>query len=326
VPGFRRLAPALAGLTFLFCAAQSAPAAKYAGEFLRLGMGARAWALGGAYVALSSDATSVYWNPANLTRRDRKDLMLSHSETFGALLNYDVAAFALPAGRSRGPLTVGFALMRLGGGGIQRTRLANSSLPISDSNRVLPDGETVGHGDWALFAGLGRRLSPKLDVGGTLKIIYRDVVDVSATGFGLDVGATYSPTPTLRGAVVVYDVTTTLLAYDNGHKESVYPRAAVGAAVMPVWEKFAFSLALDGVLEFEGRQTAAQFHHGDISLDVRWGAEVLYRKRLALRGGMNAERPTLGIGVQFGRFTVDGAWQSHDVFDDSYRFSLSHAW
>jgi hypothetical protein len=289
-------------------------------------MGARAWALGGAYTALADDATSVYWNPANLAQRDRAALLLSHSETFGALLNYDVAALALPARRADAPLTFGVALMRLGGGGIQRTRLANPGAPISDSNRVLPDGETVGHGDWAIFAGLGRRLGSKLDLGGTLKLVYRDVVDVSATGFGLDVGATYSFTEILRGAVVLYDVTTTLLIYDNGHKESVYPRAVIGGAVTPVWEKFALAVALDGIVEFEGRTTAAQFHQGAISLDVRWGAEILYRKRLALRGGMIAERPTLGIGIQFGRFSVDGAWQSHDVLDDSYRFSLSHTW
>ena len=61
-------------------------------------------------------------------------------------------------------------------------------------------------------------------------------------------------------------------------------------------------------------------------IDLRWGAEVLYRRRVAFRGGMEADSPTFGAGVRFGRFSVDGAWRSDALLDDSYRFSLSHQW
>lgn len=311
----------------LLVATSAAPAhaAKYAGEFLRLGMGARAWGLGGAYSAVGTDATAVYWNPANLADLSGRDLMLMHSETFGALLNYDAAAFALPAPRYGTDFGVGFALFRLGGD-IQRTRLANPSLPISDSNRVVRDGDAVGASDWAAYAGLGKRLNSRVAVGASLKLIYRDLVDVTAVGFGLDVGARYTPHPWWSGAVTVYDLTTTLLAYDNGTKESVNPSMVLGAAFHPRWERVDVSLVTDGLVQFEGRQLGAQFHQGKISLDLRWGVEVRYRNRLALRGGMDAENPTLGVGVRFRRFSVDGAWKSDDLLDDSYRFSLSHNW
>ena len=88
----------------------------------------------------------------------------------------------------------------------------------------------------------------------------------------------------------------------------------------------AITLLADGLLQFEGRQEGAQFFQGATSLDIRWGAEVLYRRRVAFRGGMEADHPTFGAGVQFGRFRVDGAWRSDDLLDDSYRFSLSHQW
>ena len=42
--------------------------AKYAGEFMAIGVGGRALGLGGAYVALANDVTSGYWNPAGLAR------------------------------------------------------------------------------------------------------------------------------------------------------------------------------------------------------------------------------------------------------------------
>ena len=38
--------------------------AKYAGEFIATGVGARALAMGGSFVALSDDVTAAYWNPA----------------------------------------------------------------------------------------------------------------------------------------------------------------------------------------------------------------------------------------------------------------------
>ena len=117
----------------------SAHAAKYAGEFMRLGLGARPIGTGGAYVATVADGTAVYWNPGNLSRLTGKDIMLMHSESFGGLLNYDAVSFALPSLRANSPLAVGFALFRLGGGDIKLTSLANPTQPPSDSNRVLAE-------------------------------------------------------------------------------------------------------------------------------------------------------------------------------------------
>ena len=160
----RRLSSSIIALVFCLAPTQSSDAAKYAGEFMRLGLGARAWALGGAYVAAGGDATAVYWNPAGLATLNRRELLIMHAETFGALLNYDAVAFALPAPRYGSDLGVGFTLFRLGGGGIQRTALANPALPVSDTNRVVRVGDLVGHSDWALYASLGKELRPGLAV------------------------------------------------------------------------------------------------------------------------------------------------------------------
>src|SRR3989475_8566786 len=47
------------------------------GEFLLLGAGARGAALGGAYAALATDVTSLYYNPAGLAQLSRPGAMVS---------------------------------------------------------------------------------------------------------------------------------------------------------------------------------------------------------------------------------------------------------
>jgi hypothetical protein len=85
---------------FLFClgslqAQISAP--KYSNEFLQIGVGARAAALGGAQSAVVSDVTSAYWNPAGLLQGpDLPEFALMHSEYFAGIAKYDYAGLALP--------------------------------------------------------------------------------------------------------------------------------------------------------------------------------------------------------------------------------------
>ena len=45
-----------------------------AGAFLRYGIGARAMGMGGAFVAVSDDASGLYWNPAGLVGAQRLEI------------------------------------------------------------------------------------------------------------------------------------------------------------------------------------------------------------------------------------------------------------
>src|ERR1700690_553802 len=72
--------------------------AKYAGEFMAIGVGGRALGLGGAYVAAANDVTAGYWNPAALVRINYPEFSLMHDEQFGSLENFDYAGVAFPYG------------------------------------------------------------------------------------------------------------------------------------------------------------------------------------------------------------------------------------
>src|SRR5207245_6987374 len=72
-----------------------------AGEFLLLGAGARGTALGGAFAALTTDVTALYYNPAGLAQMTRPSIMVS-SYKYVADTRYSWVGFGLPlAGGSK---------------------------------------------------------------------------------------------------------------------------------------------------------------------------------------------------------------------------------
>ena len=89
-----------------------AQAPKYSNEFLSIGTGARAKAMGNSFVAIADDATAGYWNPAGLLRV-KSDLQLSlmHAEYFAGIAKYDFGAVAFPIDTMS---TIGFTYIRFG--------------------------------------------------------------------------------------------------------------------------------------------------------------------------------------------------------------------
>ena len=59
---------------------------KYSNEFLSLGIGARAYGMGGAVVSSVNDVTAGYWNPAGLVEiKDNIQLSFMHNEQFAGI-------------------------------------------------------------------------------------------------------------------------------------------------------------------------------------------------------------------------------------------------
>ena len=48
-------------------------------QFLKIGVGGRAAALGEAFIAVANDASALYWNPAGLVQFEENQVMFSHN-------------------------------------------------------------------------------------------------------------------------------------------------------------------------------------------------------------------------------------------------------
>ena len=288
----------------------AAAATGYAGEFLAVGAGARALALGNAYVALADDATAGYWNSAGLAVRPGSQAHFMHAERFEGMVDQDFVALAFA-----GPWFDGMALsvLRLGVDDIRFTTLQDPGSPIGPNNRPLV-AATVSSNDYAIYLSGARRLGDRLCAGLSVKTLYRAVDRFSAYGLGLDVGLRYELRPGLVLGANLRDLTTTPIVWDTDTTDRILPSACLGMAyVRPV---------------AGGRATATLAARAGGDAEDAGGAEPVHagiefaRGKVALRAGLDESRQAYGLGVQaHPKLRVDVAYLQHDELDSTYLVS-----
>jgi len=302
--------------------------AKYAGEFLSIGVGGRALGLGGAYAALANDASAAYWNPAALARLNYPEFMLMHDEQFGGIVNYDFGAVAIPYGTNA---TFAVSLMRLGVDGIPDSRNAlvdrNQNGILDSTDFIDPSKVTYfNSADWALYFTYSKRVSNNLTYGINLKILRRGLEVASATGIGFDIGVLYSPRENWFVAANVQDVTTTLIAWSTGTNELISPTIKLGTAYFIDLFQGRFAPTIDVDVRFENRQFASIAHLGPISFDPHMGLEFDYKNTVALRIGYNdVKQLTLGAGLHLRKLDIDYSFArfgKENDLGDTHRISL----
>jgi hypothetical protein len=283
--------------------------AKYAGEFLSLGAGARSSGMGGTGTASANDVTAGYFNPAGLSNIDYPEIALFHESRFSGLFNYDYLAGAIPIDPTQ---TVGLSLIRFGYGEIKDTRGAlidrNGNGIIDEDDRIDPARVRIGSAaDWGAIGSYARRINEKLSLGGNVKILYRSILDTSAWGFGFDVGARYSPIEQLTLGASLQDATKSVLAWETGHQEFIVPSLRLGAAYrLDAGTDHSVTPAIDAIFRFEGRSETAQADLGIASLDAAAGLEYGFRNRLFGRVGFTElEQLTIGAGVRLPKLNID---------------------
>jgi hypothetical protein len=345
----RARATALLSLLLAILAAGPAAATKYAGEFLKIPVGARALGMGGAFTAVADDATAPWWNPAGMVYLPYREFLPQHAEKFGSLVNQDYVGAVFPlGGQPARHSALGIAVLRSAVDDIPITPRPEDLKPIIDFDDYGLDNNSTtndfgqGDGIWqpgerlhipaseiflasssdmALFTSFARQHGTHWAYGGTVKFVRQSIPaappDKHATSFGagVDVGVLYMPTDAVTLAGVVRDLTTTYLAWSNGSREVVTPTIDTGSAFnfYPA-NHHALTLALDLAWGFEGRKLDSELKLGNTTAEVRTGVEYWYNNIFALRSGVNAKDLTFGAGVRYKQIGVDYAANLHRFF------------
>ena len=315
-------------------------AEKLAGEFMAIGPGARALGMGAAFAGVADDASTLYWNPAGISGFEKRQVLFMHSERFGDLVDYNYGAFVNPS-------TAFVSEDREAAWGISVQHLGIDDIPIANEGTIQYDdvdgdgtftpgvdrlrnadnlpketnNDFAFYGTYALRTKFGR-------VGGSLKLIYTDGIDgVSAAGVGIDLGYLQRDVLTdhLDLGIKLTDATGTYLSWSTGTNEFIVPSVKLGGAYTIPSEGLNGSLliAADADLFFDDRQNAAQFWTGSVAADLHFGLELRFQDKVMVRGGYDADNPTVGAGffVNFIGFDYAYLHDTGDDFDGTHRIS-----
>ena len=124
------------------------------------------------------------------------------------------------------------------------------------------------------------------------------------------------------------DITTTLLAWDNGRNELISPTAKFGASYLLNILGGYITPAVDFDIRFENRRSSANYNLGPVSLDPRFGLEYNYKNIIAVRGGYNdVKQFTVGAGIKLPKLNIDYTFATFNESDaetlpDTHRISL----
>lgn len=256
-----------------------------AAQFLKLGVGARPQALGGAFVAEASDLSALYWNPAGLATLGGASVQLAHTE-YLADVQYNFAAFGTPLGNAG---TLALAILFLDSG----------NMDVRTADDPEGTGEQFKVQDFAVQASYGRALTDRFSIGGSVKYIQERIWHSTATSVAFDFGTLFTtPFERLRlgasmsnfGPKMQMNGRDILFSEDpnpnqDGNVDIVNSEYATDRFALPLL--FRVGLSLDAVQQGDHRVLLSTdaAHPNDNSQYINLGAEYAFRELVSLRAG-----------------------------------------
>jgi hypothetical protein len=276
------------------------------GQFLKMGAGARATAMGEAYSAVADEASALYWNPAGLTQISNGSLTLMHSAYLESTF-YDYAAY-------------GQNLGTLGAFGIGGQFLSAGSITQTDTSGN--DTGSFNPNDMALSLGYAHELWGG-SVGVSGKLIRSTIIDTAQTQ-ALDIGFL---SPWLFHERLKLSMTATNLGgqlkYDQ--ESADLPRTYRVGSRLKISDPWFISL--DGVAPNDNQPYMA--------VGTEYTMKSSQDLSLAFRAGLNSRDTqdlsgftsfSFGMGVNFHDFSLDYAFLPLGTLGNSNQFSLSYRW
>ncbi len=306
--------------------------AKYAGDFVSIGVGGRPLGMGGAYVAVAEDVTSIYWNPAGLVLMESYQIHGMHSERFSGAVNWDFIGMGVPLDNKN---AVGFGVFRLGVDNIPFTRLRDPSRPIGEYYQD-EDGtwlqnvpyvyKYINDSEWMFTFSFSRKRSERVLLGASVKVIHKNMGSYRAWGLGFDFGIILNPYRSLRLGMVLMDATSTLVAWNGGRKEIIAPHIKAGIAYPLRLSDISILPTIDIHMSFENQGSAAQMSLGRAEWNISSGIEALFKDRFAIRFGQDRGDLTAGIGLRIDPIIVDYCFSHHFDLGNTHRISMTIFW
>ena len=148
-----------------------------AAQFLKISTGGRGIAMGNANVAICSDLTSSYWNPAGLARMENIQVYFENNEWLAGT-DYNFGA-------------VGFSVPMVGVFSLSLTMLSTPDDMVRTVENPKGTGEKFNAQDLAIGLTVARSLTDRLALGATVKTIRQRIWHSSGQTMATDIGVQY---------------------------------------------------------------------------------------------------------------------------------------
>jgi len=278
-----------------------------AGQFLKIGPGARALAMGGTYVGISDDIYAAYYNPAGVAiNHGNGQAAFSHTQWI-ADINYDYAAASINI-ESFGSLFMSVTSLRVPEEKVRTFEFPEGNGQVWDANSV------------SFAVGFAKSLTDRFSIGFNAKYISESIWSSSATGFALDVG-TYYLTPfndLIIGASILnfgtkmkldgrdiqinYDPDGNLVTGPN----NVPAKYEMDQYDLPLTFRIGFSMDVIKSRYIRIKAAVDATHPNDNTEYLNSGIEFAYDELVFIRGGYKSlfmdnseESFTLGAGINY---------------------------
>jgi hypothetical protein len=289
-----------------------------AASFLKIGVGARSIAMGGAFTAVADDITAFYWNPAGLARMKSNEALFNHVNWI-ADIKYDVGGAAIQI-EGFGSLGVMFGILNIGE--MERTTIE------------LPEGtgETFKAGGSVIGLSYAKNLTDRFSIGFNAKYIREFIWNESASSFALDLGTLYEA-PVMNGLRIGASMSNfgpkmrmegrdvlQLLKTGPGGQNLVNSSLEMESYELPLL--FRVGLSTDIIKDDNSKLILAvdAIHPNDNTEYVNSGVEYRWANMVSVRGGWKSafERGgeqglTLGGGIEYSLENMIGV-----LFDYAY--------
>jgi hypothetical protein len=281
------------------------------GQFLKIAIGARAAGMGGAFVGVADDASSVFWNAAGIARidPDKSELQFNHA-SWPAELSFDQATYV-------------FHMKKIPGAFSVHAR-ALSMDPMVEVTAYQPDpnvgtGQTFDAGMMTAGVTYARSFTDKFSAGVTANLVHEGLAEFSQQTFAFDIGTLYDVgTFGMKIGMAISNIGSQIRFIDREARIPAIFRVGTSATLMQTANQ-----RLLGSFEFS--------HPPDNSERLNVGAEYAFQKYVFLRGGYNinydSEGLAAGAGFHFpvsvvGMADLDYAYTDMSDLGSVHRFSL----
>lgn len=343
-----------ASITLLLLLSLPTFAAKYAGEFLELGVGARGIAMGGAMASHTYDGSSFYWNPAGMGFVSGIQATGMYADLWDGLANFSSTGITLPVTGS----VFAVNYVRLGVPDIEQhpnyDQVVADILSRPPSLRyVIVNGDTIyvnsvqeyllatgaaprglfSDSESALFFTFAKYNQFNIDwgwsyftmpvevpIGVNLKLINQKLGTASGTGIGVDAGAQVR----FPMDEIVYEAWKARLSYGIVVKDATRTEVDWGEGVKDAVPRNIYSsISLEQKMPGRNsRLTLAYETEKRYERRRHTGIEYAFENVLFLRGGLWHDEWSAGAGIALWRVTADYAYYARDL-GTTHRVSLS---